>query len=103
MATPEWRPRHAYVSPPSPTPPRSASAAHFPTVLAASSRKLRRDLRNRRRMLIALHREHRARSRFGMAHPTALWRLTWRVVLFAALVARIVADLRATYVEAGCA
>ena len=54
-------------------------------------------------MFETLHSEHKAKRRFLMAHPTSLWRLSWRVVLFCALVARIIADLLAARQEAACA
>ena len=71
---------------------QSLSAQSF-GALRAQSRRIRREVRRSVRIFETLHSEHKAKRRFFMAHPTSLWRLSWRVLLFGALVARIIADL----------
>ena len=103
IRAPPAQKKKLFESPPQASPMRQSASASSFGALVSRSRRIRGEVRRNVKIFETLHSEHIAKRRFLMAHPTSLWRLSWRVVLFCALVARIVAELRLARDESACA
>lgn len=103
IKAPPAQKKKLFESPPQASPMRQSASASSFGALVSRSRRIRGQVRRNVKIFETLHSEHIAKRRFLMAHPTSLWRLSWRVVLFCALVARIVAELRLARDESACA